>query len=362
MRRALQLASMGQGRTSPNPMVGAVVVRDGTEAGWGYHQAAGYPHAEAMALERAGPQAQGATLYVNLEPCNHHSRTPPCTEAILAAGIQRVVVAMGDPDPRVGGRGIRRLREAGVEVTLGVLEEEGRQLNAAYVKHRSTGLPWVTAKWAMSADGRMATRAGQARWITGTSAREFAHRLRDQHDAVLVGCGTALRDDPALTCRIPGGRDPLRVVVDSQLHLPPNARMLRQGSSKVVVATTPHAAPERKDQLQRAGAEVWVCEAQGERVSLQDVLRRLAERGVLSVLAEGGAELHASLFCTGLVDRVVAFVGSVILGGRAAPGPVAGHGVASLADALRLENVVVRTLGSDVCLEAEVRGRLRGDG
>jgi diaminohydroxyphosphoribosylaminopyrimidine deaminase/5-amino-6-(5-phosphoribosylamino)uracil reductase len=362
MRRALELAWLGRGRTSPNPMVGAVVVRDGQVVGCGYHRAAGCPHAEAEALARAGELARGATLYVNLEPCAHHGRTPPCTEAILASGVRRVVVAMEDPDERVRGLGIRRLREAGVEVTAGVLEAEARRLNAAYVKHRTAGLPWVTAKWAMSADGRIATRTGEARWITGPQAREFAHQLRDQHDAVLVGRSTALRDDPALTCRIPGGRDPLRVVVDSTLQLPPEARMLREGSSPVVVATTPRADPARLHRLARAGAEVWVCEPESGRVSLRDLLRRLADRGVLSVLAEGGSALHASLLEAGLVDRVVALVAPVVVGGAAAPGPVGGLGVDRLVRALRLENVTVRRLGVDVCVEADVRGPLVVDG
>jgi diaminohydroxyphosphoribosylaminopyrimidine deaminase/5-amino-6-(5-phosphoribosylamino)uracil reductase len=359
MRRALQLAALGRGRTSPNPMVGAVVVRDGAEVGCGYHRAAGQPHAEAEALRAAGPQARGATLYVNLEPCPHHGRTPPCTDAILAAGVRRVVVAMEDPDPRVRGRGLVRLREAGVEVAVGVLEGEARRLNEAYVKHRTAHLPWVTCKWAMSADGRIATRSGASRWITGTEARQFAHLLRDQHDAVLVGSGTALRDDPALTCRIPGGRDPLRVVVDSTLRLPPHARLLREGTSPVVVATTPRAEAERVDRLTRAGAEVWVCEPEGGRVCLRDLLRRLAERGVVSVLVEGGGALHASLLEAGLVDRVVALVAPVLVGGVESPGPVSGRGVADLGEALRLENVTVRRLGEDVCLEGDVRSRLR---
>lgn len=362
MRRALQLASLGRGRTSPNPMVGAVVVRDGREVGWGYHRAAGEPHAEAEALARAGELARGATLYVNLEPCPHHGRTPPCTEAILRSGVRRVVVGMEDPDPRVRGRGVAQLRAAGVDVTCGVLEGQARRLNAAYVKHRTLGLPWVTVKWAMSTDGRIATRTGESRWITGPQAREFAHRLRNEHDAVLVGRGTAVRDDPALTCRIPGGRDPLRVVVDSTLQLRPEARMLREGTSPVVVATTPRASPARVAQLTRAGAEVWVCEPDAGRVCLRDLLRRLADRGVLSVLAEGGSGLHASLLEAGLADRVVVLVAPVVLGGEAAPGPVGGRGVDELGRALRLENVTVRRLGSDVCVEGDVRGRLRARG
>ncbi len=358
MRRALELARLGQGRTSPNPLVGAVVVRDGQEVGCGYHAAAGSLHAEAVALAAAGPLARGATLYVSLEPCDHHGRTPPCTDAVLAAGIARVVVAHEDPDPRVRGRGIARLRAAGVEVQVGVLEEEARRLNAAYLKHRTTGLPLVTVKWAMSVDGRIATRTGSSRWITGPQAREEAHRLRDTHDAVLVGIGTVLRDDPALTCRIPGGRDPLRVVVDSRLRTPPDARLLREGSSPVVVATTPQAPRDRVQRLQRAGAEVWVCAEDRGRVSLPDLFGRLAQRGVLSVLVEGGSGVHAAVLEAGLADRLVAFLAPLVVGGRQAPGPVGGDGVADISQALRVGDLTVRPLGQDLCVEAEVRGAL----
>ncbi|MDR5708737.1 MAG: bifunctional diaminohydroxyphosphoribosylaminopyrimidine deaminase/5-amino-6-(5-phosphoribosylamino)uracil reductase RibD [Armatimonadota bacterium] len=358
MRRVLEMARSGQGRTSPNPLVGAVVVRQGQEVGCGYHAAAGAPHAEVVALRAAGPLARGATLYVNLEPCDHHGRTPPCTQAILAAGISRVVVAHEDPDPRVRGRGIARLRAAGLEVEVGVLEEEARRLNAPYLKHRTTGLPLVTVKWAMSLDGRIATRTGSSRWITGPQAREEAHRLRDVHDAVLVGIGTVLRDDPALTCRIPGGRDPLRVVADSHLRTPSDARMLREGSSPVVVAATPRARPEEAERLRRCGAEVWVCAAEDGRVSLRDLLRRLGERGVLSVLVEGGSTLHAAVLEAGLADRIVAFIAPVLMGGREAPGPVGGAGIAEITQALRLRNLTVRPVGTDLCVEAEVSGAL----
>ncbi len=359
MRRALELAAAARGRTSPNPMVGALVVREGVEVGSGYHRGPGAAHAEVEALRRAGPLARGATLYVNLEPCDHHGRTPPCTEAIVSAGIRRVVVAMEDPDPRVSGRGVGRLRAAGLEVEVGVLAAQAQRLNCAYVKHRTTGLPWVSAKWAMSLDGRIATRTGASRWITGARARAYGHRLRDRHDACLVGIGTVLRDDPALTCRIPGGRDPLRVVVDSQLRLPPNATILREGASPVVVATTPGADSERAERLRAAGADVWVCEAEHGRVSLRGLLQRLADHGVMSVLAEGGSAVHASLLEAGLVDRVVVFVAPVLIGGKRAPGPVGGVGVEDLCHALRVQTAVVRRLGQDLCVEGEVHGPLR---
>ncbi|MCS7173534.1 MAG: bifunctional diaminohydroxyphosphoribosylaminopyrimidine deaminase/5-amino-6-(5-phosphoribosylamino)uracil reductase RibD [Armatimonadetes bacterium] len=358
MRRALALARSAEGRTSPNPLVGAVVVREGQEVGCGHHAAPGEPHAEVVALRAAGPLARGATLYVNLEPCDHHGRTPPCTEAILATGIARVVVAHEDPDPRVRGKGISRLRAAGLEVEVGVLEEEARRLNAPYLKHRTTGLPLVTVKWAMSLDGRIATRTGSSRWITGPQAREEAHRLRDVHDAVLVGIGTVLYDDPALTCRIPGGRDPLRVVADSRLRMMSDARMLREGSSPVVVATTRSAHPERLNVLRRAGAEVWVCTEEAGRVSLRDLFRRLGERGVLSVLVEGGSTLVAAVLEAGLADRIVAFIAPLLVGGHAAPGPVGGLGVAEIAQALPVQNLTVRTVGSDLCVEGELRGAL----
>ncbi len=354
MRQALDLAAKAIGRTSPNPMVGAVVVQNGNVVGTGYHAAAGQPHAESIALGQAGDAARGATLYVTLEPCDHHGQTPPCTEAVLQSGISRVVVAMQDPDPRVRGQGIQRLRERGLSVEVGHLEKEARQLNAAYVKHRQTGLPLVTLKWAMSLDGRTATRNGSSRWITSEAARHEAHRLRDASDAVVVGIGTALRDDPELTCRLPEGRDPIRVVLDSSLRLPSSAQMLRAGRSPVIVASIASADPVRKASLIEAGAELLLCEPAEGRVSLRDLLGHLGRRGILSVLVEGGATVHAGFLEAGLADRVSAFVAPILIGGAGPLGIVGGEGVKEMTQALRLREVRTRTVGPDIWIEGEI--------
>ncbi|MDR7435519.1 MAG: bifunctional diaminohydroxyphosphoribosylaminopyrimidine deaminase/5-amino-6-(5-phosphoribosylamino)uracil reductase RibD [Armatimonadota bacterium] len=353
MRIALALAQ--QGHPSPNPMVGAVVVKDGKIVGRGFHQAAGGPHAEVLALEEAGELAKGATLYVTLEPCAHYGRTPPCTEAIISAGIHRVVAPMEDPDPRVRGRGFTRLREAGIQVEVGLLAEEAEQLNAAYLKHRRTGLPLVIVKWAMSLDGKIATPTGESKWITGEEARELVHQMRSRCDAIAVGINTVLRDDPLLTARIPGGRDPLRVVVDSRLRIPLEAQVITVPSqAATVVATTSQAPMEKIHKLESRGVEVWVLDGPEGKVDLHRLLEELGRREILSVLVEGGGTLIAGFVEAGLVDRVAAFVAPLIIGGNG-PSPVQGVGVASLAEALHLTKVSIRQVGRDVLIEGVLR-------
>ncbi|MBM3501091.1 MAG: bifunctional diaminohydroxyphosphoribosylaminopyrimidine deaminase/5-amino-6-(5-phosphoribosylamino)uracil reductase RibD, partial [Armatimonadetes bacterium] len=257
MRAALALARRGVGRTAPNPPVGAVVVKRGALIGRGYHRAAGQPHAEVEALTDAGPAARGADLYVTLEPCAHHGRTPPCTDAILRAGVRRVCYAVGDPDPKVAGRGHAQLREAGLSVEAGRLARDARELYRAYFKHRLTGTPWGVLKLAGTLDGKVATASGESRWITGESARRHVHRLRNENDAILVGVGTVLADDPQLTTRLRGGRDALRVIIDSRGRTPPTARAVVQDSSAgCLIATTAAASRRRVEALRRAGAEV----------------------------------------------------------------------------------------------------------
>lgn len=350
MRRALALARRAAGRTSPNPLVGAVVVRDGRVVGEGYHRKAGTPHAEVHALRAAGALAQGATLYVTLEPCDHHGRTPPCTEAILAAGIRRVVTATIDPNPLVAGRGLERLRRAGVEVVTGVLEDEARELNEAFFKYITAGRPLVTYKYAMTLDGKAAARTGASRWISGPAARRLVHRLRAQADAVLVGVGTILADDPELTVRDARGRDPVRVVVDSLLRTPPTARVVAaaaRSGAPTWIATTPAAPAERRAALQAAGAEVLVLPARDGRVDLAALMAELGRREVTSVLLEGGPTLAAAALDAGLIDRVAAFVCPLLLGGAEAPGPVGGRGYATPDEAPRLEGVRLRRVGGD---------------
>lgn len=357
MREALSLARLGAGTVSPNPMVGAVVVADGRVVGRGYHPKPGEPHAEIFALRDAGPSARGATLYTTLEPCAHTGRTGPCTEAIVGAGVSRVVAAMVDPDPQVRGAGLARLREAGVETAVGAGEAAARRLNEAYIKHRTTGLPFVTAKWAMTLDGRIATRTGDSRWISSAASRAHAHRVRTVSDAVLVGVGTVLRDDPALTARTgeaarPAG-GPRRVVLDSRLRTPPVARVLARDGISVIVATTRAASPEARRAVEARGAEVLVCDGPDERVHLPALLRELSARGVLSLLVEGGAAVHGAFREAGFVDKVLVYVAPVLVGGGPSAG--AGSGVAAMADAWRLGPVEVQRFDDDVLIEAYTR-------
>jgi diaminohydroxyphosphoribosylaminopyrimidine deaminase/5-amino-6-(5-phosphoribosylamino)uracil reductase len=356
MTRALELAAGGLGLTSPNPAVGAVLVREGQVVGEGYHQRAGGPHAEAIALEAAGPAARGATCYVSLEPCAHHGRTPPCAEALVAAGVGRVVAACGDPDPRVDGRGLARLREAGVAVTVGVGEAEARALNRAFFTFVTAKRPHVTLKSAMTLDGKIAAWDGASRWITGEAARQEAHRLRFLADAILVGIGTVLRDDPELTVRrsdLPP-KEPWRVVADSRLRIPIGARVLRAGEpARTVVACTAPAPRRRAAALRELGVRVLELPRDGRRVDLRALLGALAELEVVAVLAEGGGELGAALLDAGLVDRVAFFVAPRLLGGRTAPGPVGGVGRA-LKEAVSLSGLSHRRIGEDLLVEGDV--------
>ena len=352
MRRALRLAARAQGRTAPNPMVGSVVVANGDIVGEGYHRRAGEPHAEVNALRAAGHRSRGGTLYVTLEPCCHHGRTPPCTDAILAAGVRRVVAAMQDPFPKVSGGGFAILRQAGIDVQSGVLEAEARALNRAYLKVVETGLPWVTLKMAMTLDGKIATRTGDSRWITGEPARRYVHRLRDRHDAVLIGIGTARADDPLLTARVRGARNPVRVVVDTRAELPRDSMLAataRETPTWIVTAAG-HAAAD----LAEKGVEVLQTPTVGTRIDLEAALRELVRRNLHSVLCEGGAELSAALLEQGLVDEVLWFIAPKLVGGRKAPGPVGGEGAEKMAGALELADVRYQRIGSDLLIRGYI--------
>lgn len=355
MRRALTLARRGSGRTSPNPLVGAVVIKNGRVVGEGYHQKAGGPHAEVIALERAGRKAAGATLYISLEPCCHTGKkTPPCTGTIIASGVSRVVVAMEDPNPRVSGKGIRQLLDAGVNVSLGPLAEQAGRLNEAFCKHITTGLPFVTLKIAETLDGRIATASGESRWITGEAARKQVHRLRSQSDAILVGVDTVIYDDPLLTVRSVRGTSPRRVVVDSTLRTPLTARVVTENPECTIIATTSAASVEKTQSFTERGVEVLTVEAEEGRVCLPALMKDLGGKGITSVLVEGGAEIAASALKSGIVDKVLFFIAPKIMGGRDSVAAIGGKSPAILAQSVSLVNMTVRRIGEDLLVAGYV--------
>ena len=351
MKRALNLARQGSGRTSPNPLVGAVVVKVGQVVGEGYHQKAGTPHAEIHALNAAGENAKGAVLYTNLEPCCHWGRTPPCTEAVLQAGIAQVYVAEVDPNPSVAGKGIRQLQNAGIHVHVGVCAEESAQLNEVYKKYIETGKPFVILKIAMSLDGKIATVSGESQWITAEASRQRGHEVRDAVDAILVGRGTVLRDNPALTTRLQNrkGQDATRILLDSHGRTSTDARIFdAESSARVIVAVTPDAPAQNVNALEKAGAEVIIVPEVPDKVCFTSLMEILGKREITSVLIEGGGEINASAVAAGIVDKVMCFVAPKLIGGRNAPGPIGGEGIVSLSDVPHLQRIRTTPIpGSD---------------
>ncbi|MEN9799722.1 MAG: hypothetical protein RL653_3419 [Pseudomonadota bacterium] len=348
MAQALAEARKAEGLTHPNPAVGALVVKGGKVVGRGFHARAGAPHAEVVALAEAGTRARGATLYTTLEPCNHHGRTPPCSDAVLAAGIRRVVVGSFDPNPLVSGRGLKRLRRAGVELVTGILRDEADRLNRPFFKFMTTGLPHVTLKVAATADGRIATASGDARWVTGEAARRRVHELRSRVDAVIVGAGTVRADDPELTARIPGGRNPLRVVLDSGLRLRPSCKIFQPGALTVVATTAPERSA-RARRLHAQGVDTWHLPAGEGGVALEPLLRKLAAAGQLHLLVEGGAEVFTSFLRAGLVDELHLHLAPKLVGGTG-HGWLGALGVSRMAEALQLRLESLEQVGEDACL------------
>ena len=356
MQRALAEAARGLGAVEPNPMVGAVVVRDGRPVGIGHHARFGGPHAEVVALAEAGEAARGATLYVTLEPCCHTGKTPPCTGAVLAAGIARVVAAMRDPFPRVDGGGFARLIDAGIAVEVGPTAgaDAAARLNAPYLKRLALGLPYVIAKWAMTLDGKTATASGDSRWISGPRSRALVHELRGRVDAILVGVGTALADDPELTARPPGPRTPIRVVLDGAGRLPTVGKLARTARAiPVLVAVTDRAPDDRTAALHATGCEVCRFPGHGP-VPVEPLLRELARRGATNVLVEGGGRVLGSFLDAGQVDFVEAFIAPVVVGGPAEHGPAFGLGVARMAEALRLDRPEISLVDGDVHIRGPI--------
>ena len=351
MREALRLAEFGRGRTSPNPMVGAVLVRDGRIVGAGWHRKAGTEHAEIHALRMAGELARGATLYVTLEPCSHTGRTGPCARAVIEAGVKRVVAAMEDPNPVVSGRGFQMLREAGVEVDCGLLEQEARRLNEAFLTWVTEKRPFVTLKMAMTRDGKTATAGGESQWITGEEARLRGHVLRDEYDAILVGIGTVLADRPSLTTRLPdgNGKNPLRIILDSRARTPIDSPMLHDGAAPVLIAVTETAPEKNVNRLRETGAEVLLVGA-GPTVDLPLLLQMLGERKICSLLVEGGSTVHFSFLLASLADKVCAFIAPMLVGGKNAMPAVGGEGFSRLVDVARLTDIKTEMVGKDFCI------------
>jgi diaminohydroxyphosphoribosylaminopyrimidine deaminase/5-amino-6-(5-phosphoribosylamino)uracil reductase len=346
MKRALQLARRGMGAVSPNPMVGAVIERAGRIIADGWHRKFGADHAERNALKRASGSVRGATIYVTLEPCCHWGKTPPCVDILIEEGIKRVVIGTLDPNPLVDGKGAQILRDHGIEVTVGILEQAARMLNEVYFHYIRTGLPFITIKYAQSLDGRIATLQGNSRWISSERARKFTHRLRAQHDAIMVGRGTALADDPLLTVRLVKGKNPLRICLDSKLRIPLSAQVL-QDDGKTLIVTTDEHGKDKIEKIRQLGKEVLVNQSGADgRVNLRPLMKVLAERGIASILVEGGAEVITSLLKEGLVNRMVVIVAPLILGkGTEAIGDL---GIVDLKRAIRPSSCAIKRIGEDI--------------
>ena len=358
MRRAIELAERGVGFTNPNPMVGAVIVKGGKVIGEGWHERCGEWHAERNAFKNCTVPAEGATMYVTLEPCCHYGKTPPCTEAIIEHGIARVVVGMEDPNPLVAGKGIALLREAGIEVVCGVEEEALREQNRVFLKYISTKLPWVAMKTAMTLDGKIATRTGDSKWITGAEARAYVHELRHRFMAIVVGIGTAVADDPLLNCRIEGRgvRQPIRVVVDSNARLSLDSQLVKTaGEYRTIVAHTRFAPEERVKALRETGVEMLLCKEKEGLVDVRNLLELLGQSGIDSILLEGGGSLNYTFLSEGLADELYAFIAPKIVGGMNAKTPVEGAGMEKMADAINLELENVLNIGHDVLLKLKVK-------
>lgn len=358
MQQALQIAAYAAGRTSPNPLVGAVIVKDGRVVGQGWHRKAGTEHAEIHALRQAGELAAGATIYVTLEPCSHYGRTGPCSKALIDAGIKRVVIAMLDPNPLVAGKGVAMLKAAGIEVETGLLQEQAERLNEVFLKWIMTKMPFAVMKTAMTLDGKIATAAGNSKWISNEVSRRRVHELRDVYDGILVGIGTVLADDPALTTRLASqsGKNPLRIVVDSRARTPLTAKVVTDGQAETLIAVTVAAEAAKVEALRQAGVEVLVVN-DGQQVDLKQLFCRLGERGICSIFVEGGALINYSLLKAGLIDKVYSFIAPKMVGGSSAPGPVGGDGVETLDQAFLLEDVETELLAGNILVSGYINRR-----
>lgn len=349
MKRALELAERGRGRTSPNPVVGAVIVRDGAVIGEGWHKKCGENHAEINAFEdaaRRGEDVRGADMYVTLEPCSHYGRTPPCAKAIIGHGIKRVHIGILDPNPKVAGRGVRMMKAAGIHVESGILEEECRRINEIFLKYITTKTPFVVMKTAMTLDGKIAACTGDSKWVTGEESRRAVQEMRNRLTGILVGIGTVLADDPRLTCRLEGGRDPVRIIADTHLRIPLDAKVLKDDNC--IIAAAEDCDPWKRKEL---GSRVLITEKAGDGIDLADLMKKLGEREIDSILLEGGGGLNEAALRQGIVDRIVSFIAPKIVGGREAKTPVEGKGFEKMSRAIRVEHLEIQKIGEDLMIQ-----------
>ena len=358
MEIALDLAKKGKGKVNPNPLVGAVIVKDGKIIGKGYHEKYGQAHAEINAFNNAKEDVTGATMYVTLEPCSHYGKTPPCADKIIENRISRVVIGMIDPNPLVAGDGIRKLQEAGIDVTVGILEEQCKKINEVFIKYITEKKPFVVLKAAMSLDGKIATSQGESRWITGENARKEVHYLRNELTAIMVGIDTVIKDDPQLTCRIPGGRNPIRIIVDSNLRIPKNSKILESAKKiKTIIATTKNVDEEKCKYLNDKGVEIIKTTSVCEKVNLKELMIKLGDLKVDSILLEGGAILNYSALDSEIVDKILVYIAPKIIGGSKAKTPVGGVGITELKDAFRIRDLSTSMVGEDILLEGYIARR-----
>lgn len=359
MQRAFELAKLGWGMTSPNPLVGAVIVKDGRIIAEGYHAKRGCAHAEAAAFENAKEDVRGATLYVNLEPCSHYGKTPPCAKAIIEKGISKVVMAMIDPNPKVAGRGVAMLKEAGIQVVCGILEQEAKKLNEIFIKYITQKRPFVIMKTAMTLDGKIASARGDSKWISGEASRRYVHTLRNRVTAVMVGINTVLADNPSLTARLDSEttRDPVRIVVDSKGLIPPDSRVINEESSAgLILATTTAIDPEKERLLMDKGVRILKADSPGGHVDLAKLMDELYKLEIDSVLLEGGGGLNAAALDSGIVDKVMTFIAPKIIGGKDAKTPVEGEGIEIMEHAVKLQDISISRFDEDILIEGYVRG------
>jgi len=352
MALALELAANGKGKVEPNPMVGAVLVKDGAIIGKGYHQSFGGAHAEVHAINEGGALCKGATLYVSMEPCAHYGKTAPCVDAIIKAGISKVVAAVVDPNLITSGKGIQKLKAAGIEVVVGVMETQARRLNAPFFKLMQQGLPYIIVKWAMSIDGKISTHTGESKWITSDESRRYAHAIRCQVDGILVGINTVTRDDPLLTCRIEGGRNPKRIILDSHAQIPANSRLLSSvNEGEIIVAVTENAPQHRVEKIRQLGCKIIQTSGANGRVDLKELFRQLGEAGMTNILVEGGSRVITSVIESRLADRAIIFIAPMIIGGEGAKPPVLGAGVSKINEAARITEITVQRFSDDIVIE-----------